>query len=974
MGPSPDRDATLSAPRFVGRDGALAALRDALARPAALVDVAGETGIGKTRLVDEWLLAEPGRPRRVLVAACLPFREPYTLGPLVDAVRQGTVGVGGLVLTELAGALRPLFPEWTGDLPPAPEAVPDATAARHRMFRALLELVGALHVDTLIVEDVHWADDATLEFLLFLTSRAVRNPPGVVLTYRPEDVPAGSLLPRLLTSRSTAGPRLRLELSPLDVDDTAALVSSMFGDESVSEAFARFLHRHTEGVPLALEESVRLLRDRGDVIRDEGEWSRRSVEELRVPPMIRDAVLERVDRVGGPARLVLEAAAVLGEPAGDELLAEVSGVDDPAAVTEVIDTGLLAERERNRLGYRHMLASRAVYDAIPVTRRRQLHARAGDALRTGDPPPLTRLTRHFREAGAVAEWARYTGLAAERAVGSNDHTAAVTLLLDLVAAPALDPVARAGFAARLAVLAVWRTEAVDDLHRAVVAVLREVVAGEGADRRQRAEIHYGLGRLLVQQHDYEAGSAELERAAHGLAHDPATAVSVMTYLAWPLTTPWPAARHRYWLRRAVATLPRARAATGEDLELLALQASAWLFLGDERGWDIVARFPTTAPTLWTRQKVSRGWSNFGGAAIVWGRYGDAKAWLGLARRAAEAEYGRLLDTITGNAVELRWLTGEWDGLLAEVTALVASVDEENPVRWSALLVQGALLAVRGEPDRAAEHLARELDRALSGGQFVVAVQVSAALARVLAARDDHAGVLAVTDRPMRWFEAKGVWIWGADIVPVRVAALCGAGDVEGAAALSAAFAAGLGSLRAPAPRAAALTCRAMVVAARGDHARAAAEFGRAADAWDRLPRPYEAWLARQRRGSCVLAAGDRERGLALLSEAYQGLAAMGARADADRIALLLRGSGVDVPRPWRGGRRGYGDQLSPRELEVVRLVAAGHTNRQVADALSRSPRTVATQLNSAMRKLGVSSRTALAVAVARHEVRLPEPD
>lgn len=111
----------------------------------------------------------------------------------------------------------------------------------------------------------------------------------------------------------------------------------------------------------------------------------------------------------------------------------------------------------------------------------------------------------------------------------------------------------------------WRTEAVGDLHRAVVRTLREVADGPGVDHRQRAEIRYGLGRLLVRQDEYEAGDAELERAASGLAHDPATAGSVMTYLAWPLTTPWPASRHRYWLRRATAQMPQVRA-SGDSLE------------------------------------------------------------------------------------------------------------------------------------------------------------------------------------------------------------------------------------------------------------------------------------------------------------------------------------------------------------------------------------------------------------------------
>ncbi|RIQ16902.1 response regulator transcription factor, partial [Jiangella rhizosphaerae] len=99
----------------------------------------------------------------------------------------------------------------------------------------------------------------------------------------------------------------------------------------------------------------------------------------------------------------------------------------------------------------------------------------------------------------------------------------------------------------------------------------------------------------------------------------------------------------------------------------------------------------------------------------------------------------------------------------------------------------------------------------------------------------------------------------------------------------------------------------------------------------------------------------------VLADAFRALAGLGARTDAARIGTELRGLGVEARRTWRRGRRGYGDQLSPRELEVTRLVATGRTNREIADTLSRSPKTVAWQLNSAMRKLGVTTRTALAV-------------
>jgi hypothetical protein len=193
----------ISAPAFAGRQQERAALGRALAGQSALVLVEGEAGIGKSRLVREFLAGDDGQQQHSMVAACPPFRRPCTLSPMVDAIRQTTGSPRQLKLSGLAGALRPLFPEWSADLPPVPDPAADATAARHRLFRALDELLACLGVTVLVVEDVHWADEATLEFLLFLGSQQQPRR-SLVLTYRPEDVPGDSLLLRL-SSRMPGG-------------------------------------------------------------------------------------------------------------------------------------------------------------------------------------------------------------------------------------------------------------------------------------------------------------------------------------------------------------------------------------------------------------------------------------------------------------------------------------------------------------------------------------------------------------------------------------------------------------------------------------------------------------------------------------------------------------------------------------------------------------------------------------------------
>ncbi|GAB3939046.1 hypothetical protein GCM10027614_20410 [Micromonospora vulcania] len=451
--------------------------------------VEGEAGIGKSRLLREWLAAPD--QRTALVSVCPPLRESLTLGPIVDAFGGVDRPVSRLPLTALAGALRPLFPEWSSDLPPALQPLDDAKAARHRLFRALDELLRALRVDVLVLEDAHWADEMTLEFLLFVTSRQQTDGPNLVISYRPEEVDDGSLLLRL-TSRLPAGvTQLRIALAPMRPDDTAALVSSMLDGNPISQEFATFMHERTGGVPLALEESVRLMCDRGDLVFRDGQWVRLKLRELRVPPTVRDSTRERVGRLSPPAQQVLRAAATLAERSSAATIAVTAGLS-PAecrgAIAEAAGAGVLDADDRGQWRFRHVLAATAVYEAIPLTDRRRIHLLAGRALENIHPQPVARLAHHFREAGETQSWARYAEQGAELAMASGDHTKAVDMLVDLLSWAVLPRADRARIARIAGVAALGRREPVDQVHHRVIRTLRSVLETPGLSARQQAEI------------------------------------------------------------------------------------------------------------------------------------------------------------------------------------------------------------------------------------------------------------------------------------------------------------------------------------------------------------------------------------------------------------------------------------------------------------------------------------------------------
>ncbi|HEX4063520.1 MAG TPA: LuxR C-terminal-related transcriptional regulator [Streptosporangiaceae bacterium] len=967
---------SVTAPAFVGREKEAAALEEALTGPPTVVLVEGEAGIGKSRLLHE-VLARPSLRRRIsMVSTCPPLRQPCTLGPVVDALRQVSGGVRGLGLTGLAGTLRPLFPEWSADLPPAPERLDDATAARHRLFSALSELLAGLGVAVLIVEDVHCADEATLEFLLFL--RTQRAHPSIVVTYRPEDVPDDSLLLRLSSRLSSRLPSssassldsgdagLRLSLPPLAVNETASLVSSMLHDSSISPTFAVFLHERTDGVPLAVEELVRLMHDRSDISSRAGEWVRRSLHEIAVPDTIRDGVLERCRRLTRDACAVLNAVSVLADRADEEMLRAVAGLPAgraAAALAEVLRCGLLTEDERSVVSFRHGLAAQAVYEAMSPPERRRLHLRAGHALEDRPCPPIAQLTRHFREAGESAKWCCYAEQAADLALATGDQTTASALLHDLLTNAELPvgPVVR--LIKKVPFASFTGHEPVRDLAHTLRAVLDEGVA----DLADEADARMLLARVLLVLADREAARAELERAIPHLRHDTVEAARAAILLGWPQDMTWPASLHRQWLDRAAdlsASMP-----PDDRLNLTVERASAMLMLGDEAGWTVAAGIPEDVARPGEQQHVVKAHLNIGSIATAWGRDPEGRRRLTKAVELIEAhEYWLYRDMVTAALVHLDWLAGAWDGL-AERAARLADSPEVHPLaRLEAVLVRGLLYAATGEEGRAVRDLRRVLGEAKQRAAVDTVMEPAAALARLWLAGGRVEDALRVTEQAVTILARKQIWVWATDIAPARVDALVTAGRVDEAEELTAAFARGLHGRDAPAPKAALLFCQALVAGGRVDHARAAGLFARAAKAWRDVPRPYQELLARERQAASLLAAGPQaaaprasgQQPLTILTDVLNGLSGLGARGDALRVIRVLNEHGVSAKRPWLGGRRSYGGELSPREIDVVRLVLGGRTNRQIAEALFLSPKTVACHVYSAMRKFNVANRAALA--------------
>ncbi|MEV1170597.1 AAA family ATPase [Nonomuraea sp. NPDC049784] len=951
--------ASAASPALVGRDAQLRLLNGAITEPPSVIQVQGEAGIGKTRLIRAAIdpLHEGEAERTVLLGHCHQIREPLPYGPVFDALRHVAAALPPRDrLSPLTGVLRGYLPELADRLPSAPSSSPldDPRAERHRLFRAVHALLADAGPVVLVVEDLHWADDGTRDLLRFLTGQ----PPdglALVVTFRREELPVPGL-PFGHAYRRAPGVRGEvISLTPLDVEGVRSLAGALLGRSAPTPEFAAKLHERTAGVPFVIEEVVRSLLD------DEGRLPEpEALDRMAVPLLLREAMAERLAGLSPAALSTVRAAAVLGLPADEPLIAAVS-VPFPSetGLGQALEAGVLLEHPDGQYGFRHTLAQQAVYDTIPGPERRLIHQRAMAALAVLDPPPLVQLAHHARRAGDFAAWQRHGSAAADRAAALGDIPLAVEVLEGLLADPKLPRDARGPLALRLS-----RVAAIGLSHRRVVRILRHLLKDDFLSPQVRGQARLNLGILLSNQAGaVAAGRQEILAALPDLHDSPSLAARGLALLAMPAWGGEPLSMHQEWMDQAEKLLD------DRDPELtaavLANKVSLAMLVGAPEAFELVAALPVDDPATAVRRQVARGYSNLYDAAVALGHYAAAERFAEQSRRIAE-ETGALYPEflVEMSSIRLDLLTGRWEGLRERAVAAVEMTFEAPLLAVDARLTLGMLALARGEWDEAGVHLEAAGVRDLDSGFLPVAAAASSGLVELHLTRDSLESALREADLAVGRLRRKGVWVWGDQLVPAAVGALLRAGRRGEAAGLVAEFAAGIEGRNAP-------SAEAGLDAARGalaqDAGEAAHYYARARGAYEAMSRSYGAARAAESEAGARLALGDRELAADLVADAGERYAALGATHDAARCRHLLREIGPEMSRAAarRRGRGGGSGVLSPRESEVARLVALGRTNREIAEVLFLSRRTVDTHVAKVLRKLGVRTRA---------DVREPRPD
>ncbi|MGH3862988.1 LuxR C-terminal-related transcriptional regulator, partial [Actinokineospora sp.] len=792
----------------------------------------------------------------------------------------------------------------------------------HRVCAALRELLGAR---LLVVEDVECADHRSRQVLRYLVTRPAEHA-ALLLTWTPGAEPP---LGTRLGSAAAAGVH-HFEVGPLSSAEVTALAGGSRADE-VRELAA--------GVPALVRALV-------DHLSSEDGSAREVLARKGIPRAVAEIVEERLTGMTKEGRRVIAAAALSRGPVSVPLLGAVCGLGAPEMETVLaaaVTAGVLASADGRSFAFHPPIIGIAVGHGLHPVERRRGHSAYLAALRQHDADALPDLVFHSRSAGDLVTAARY----AERAAQNTDTTEAVRLLQELLAEPDLPRPERGALAVRLGRLALSSLT-----YDETIALLRRILDDGRLPAGLRGELRLDLGLLLGNQAgDGDTGRAQLKVAVTELGRRPALAARAMSALAVPYWGNCPLEEHLRWLAEVERTVPD----RGDPVLLLATavnRASTLAQIGDPRSWDAIAGLPEDGATAGERWELLRGCANFSDAAIALGHHAAAADFLA---RAAELA-GRSgpsypWQMATSNRLRLDHVTGRWDGLAERAQAYLKSATHTTFVAVDASLVLAQLALARGEWDEAEDYLGAHGLRSMNGWYGPVVMCAAATRIRLALVRgrtEEAVGELAAAVEILR---IKRVWTWATELVDAGVEALLHTGDLPRAQRLHDEFAADVCGRDCPFAHAMVPFGRAAIAAARDRSDEAATLYDESAALLAALPRPYEQARALEAAGRCLPPGSGKP------AEASKLFTALGATWDLARCDHLVREHGGTTGA--RPGRRGYGTELSPRERQVARLLALGRTNREIAEVLFLSPRTVERHAARVLHKLGATDRDEL---------------
>jgi DNA-binding NarL/FixJ family response regulator len=975
----------LLSPVFVGRETELAALCEQLGEAAAgrpgVVVLGGDAGVGKTRLVEEFVRGARDEAD-VVAGGCLDLGDNgLAFTPFVAALRD-LVRLRGLpAVVELIGPgrleLAALVPELApAGTDPLPAGRPSSDLLR--LYEAVTDLLERAAEDrplVLVLEDLHWADRSSRDLLAFLARTLRDSRVLVVATYRADELHRTHPLRPFLAELDRVRGVTRLGLDRLGRDDVAAQMAGLLGRAPSDDELERVYER-SEGNPLFVEELACCFPESG------------------LPDSLRDLLMIRTERLDRRTRRVLHVVAVIGSRAHYPLVAAVADRPDDdlaeALRTAVEANILVADAEADAFTFRHSLLRDAIHDDLLPGEHARLHARVARTLT--ETPGLVRPDRlpaevahHWNAAHDQPKALAAAYVAAEQAERVHAYAEQLHLLERMLGLWSVVPDAEA--VAGVDLVTVLR-DAVRAAARAGVADRVEPLADQLVEEAERTDDRNRLADALMQRGRWCGGkasaSADLRRALELLPADQPseTRAEALDSLAMGELLLGHGDLGEQLARESLATA-RAVGATRVEISSMSTLSTVLVSTDDvEQGLDFARQALDLATREGNDMVLARVLTNMSHALCGLGRYEEAadaarRGMVVAEKLSLTRTFGQLL---AGNLADPLVLLGRLD-------EAAAVVDGALGLGWAipngtAYLIQlsGRIALLRGDLDAAAA-LVQQGDQIRERHRLMLQdslpqLQLGAWLASEQG--DPDAAFAQAVDplvAPLPTDHTRYLW-------PLVVEAARAVADrCDRARSLH--DDAGLATALADAQRVRADADQLPVPGASGTawRAHALADLDRAhgtddLDTWEQVAAAYakvddvlQVAAVQIRMAELAVTAGDRSRAAGLLADAHEVAVACGAGLLVDRARSLARRARVALPD--QPAAEGEADDpvarlgLTEREHEVLVLVAEGLTNRQIGERLYMSPKTASVHVSAILAKLQVSGRGEAAAVAHR---------